>query len=652
MTRPIIIAIAGIFFFNLSAHTQSVAINNDGAAADASAALDIKSTAKGILVPRMTQAERDAILTPANGLLIYQTNNTPGFYFYNGSSWVSIIATSSGWNTSGNGGTNPPTDFFGTTDDKPIYFRLFNTNAGRWDHVKANYLIGLNAGSALSTGTTNVGIGMNVLTNTNSGNGNTAIGHRAMNSNTSGAINTGVGQDVLYSNTGGISNAALGYRAQYSNSTGSHNVAIGYQSFYSNTTGDYNTSVGNEALYSGSTSKYNTAVGSSALYKTTTGQNNVALGNAALYNNTTASLSVAVGDSALYNNTSGNGNTAVGGGALFSNTTGNGNTGLGYKGLNKNVTGSYNLALGHLALSQMTGGQDNVAVGSTALTSLTSGNYNVAVGSGSLQSNSGASYNTAVGNKALENGLSSYNTAVGAYSMNSTVTGFSNTAIGLNSLQTNVSGDENIAVGERSLYSTVGNNNTGVGFRSLYTNGTGSDNTAIGHYADVGSSTLTNATAIGSGAIVYKSNGMVFGNSSVNNWGFAVSPTNGHALEVGTNITNGNGAYLSTTGNWVNTSDKFKKEDFVALDGKELLDKIMRLPVTRWKYKGSNEYHIGPMAQDFYQLFGLGSDNITISTIDPSGIALAAIQELKKENDELRNICKDLQEQITKLVNK
>ncbi|MFI5172704.1 MAG: hypothetical protein ACHQFW_09945 [Chitinophagales bacterium] len=65
---------------------------------NASSALEIVSTSQGVLVPRMTKSQRDAILTPATGLLIYQTNSTPGFYFFNGSTWAAV--TAKGANTS------------------------------------------------------------------------------------------------------------------------------------------------------------------------------------------------------------------------------------------------------------------------------------------------------------------------------------------------------------------------------------------------------------------------------------------------------------------------------------------------------------------------------------------------------------------------
>ena len=61
---------------------------------DASAALDITSTTGGLLVPRMTETQRDAITSPATGLMVFQTNGTAGFYCYNGSSWVEVAAIS------------------------------------------------------------------------------------------------------------------------------------------------------------------------------------------------------------------------------------------------------------------------------------------------------------------------------------------------------------------------------------------------------------------------------------------------------------------------------------------------------------------------------------------------------------------------------
>ncbi len=80
-----------------------VAINTDGAIPASSAMLDIKSTSKGLLVPRMTAAQRTAIGSPATGLLVYQNDGTTGFYYYNGSTWT-LVGSGSGssqWTTTG-----------------------------------------------------------------------------------------------------------------------------------------------------------------------------------------------------------------------------------------------------------------------------------------------------------------------------------------------------------------------------------------------------------------------------------------------------------------------------------------------------------------------------------------------------------------------
>jgi uncharacterized protein (TIGR02145 family) len=64
-----------------------------------SAKLDVNSTSQGFLPPRMTQAQRMAIATPAAGLLVYQIDNTAGYYYYTGANWVSIEGSGAGSNS-------------------------------------------------------------------------------------------------------------------------------------------------------------------------------------------------------------------------------------------------------------------------------------------------------------------------------------------------------------------------------------------------------------------------------------------------------------------------------------------------------------------------------------------------------------------------
>jgi len=74
--------------FGTVCFAQSVGINSDGSAPDGSAMLDVSSTDKGFLAPRMTAEQRGSITSPVAGLLVYQTDGEIGYYEYNGSSWV------------------------------------------------------------------------------------------------------------------------------------------------------------------------------------------------------------------------------------------------------------------------------------------------------------------------------------------------------------------------------------------------------------------------------------------------------------------------------------------------------------------------------------------------------------------------------------
>ncbi len=68
-----------------------VAINTDGSPADASSMLDVKSTEKGFLPPRMTEVQMNAINNPAEGLIVYCTDCNPkGPYYFDGINWVNF----------------------------------------------------------------------------------------------------------------------------------------------------------------------------------------------------------------------------------------------------------------------------------------------------------------------------------------------------------------------------------------------------------------------------------------------------------------------------------------------------------------------------------------------------------------------------------
>lgn len=113
-----------------------------------------------------------------------------------------------------------------------------------------------------------------------------------------------------------------------------------------------------------------------------------------------------------------------------------------------------------------------------------------------------------------------------------------------------------------------------------------------------------------------------------------LSTTTISGLRVGT-LESDSGAYLSEGGAWVNASSRERKENFATTSAEEILEKIAALPVYSWNYKAedSSVVHVGPMAEDFYDIFHLGGENgnKNISTIDPAGIALAGIKALNEK---------------------
>ncbi|MES1218905.1 MAG: hypothetical protein ABUT20_25590, partial [Bacteroidota bacterium] len=89
------ILLFAIFLTVIFTHAQNVAINTDGTTANASSLLDVKSTTKGMLMPRMTSAQRTAISSPALGLLVFDTD-TKTVWAYDGNSWKNLYTSGGG----------------------------------------------------------------------------------------------------------------------------------------------------------------------------------------------------------------------------------------------------------------------------------------------------------------------------------------------------------------------------------------------------------------------------------------------------------------------------------------------------------------------------------------------------------------------------
>ena len=413
--RKILLSLLLINGLAIRPHAQSMSINTDGSIPDASSILDIKSSAKGLLIPRMNSAQRSAIATPATGLMVFDTTSKTLFYF-NGTSWANISA---GWSLGGNGGTNSTTQFIGTTDNAPLVIKVNNELAG---------LVG-------STAASNTTWGYRALKNNNGGTENVALGYLAMASNVTGMANTAMGTGSMYYNTSGYYNSATGYQSLANNTTGSTNTADGASALFHNTTGSNNTATGSFALTANTTGVANTANGSFSLITNTTGINNTANGVNALYSNVTGSNNVAVGANSSYSNTTGGDNTAIGSQAMTYNTSGISNTATGARAMITNTTGSRNTANGLNAMYANNTGADNTATGFQSLASNTEGTWNTAAGANALFNNTTGFFNTAIGYQSINSiTTGSYNTAIGAF-CNVGANNLSNsTAIGYNTV--------------------------------------------------------------------------------------------------------------------------------------------------------------------------------------------------------------------------
>ena len=118
-------------------------------------------------------------------------------------------------------------------------------------------------------------------------------------------------------------------------------------------------------------------------------------------------------------------------------------------------------------------------------------------------------------------------------------------------------------------------------------------------------------------------------------------------------------AYVVNAGSFNQTSDQNLKEKFAPINSREVLERVANLPISNWNFKTAEQTrHIGPMAQDFYAAFNVGTDDKHIATVDESGVALAAIQglnqkleeQLKLKDDKISALEKRLAD-LEKLVN-
>ena len=574
----LIMALLTILNLNLSLNLISqVAVNTSGEAADGSAMLDVSSTDKGILIPRLTKAERDAITVSSEriGLLIYQTDNTPGFYFYNGSAWVVV----------GDGATSINSLYDGVSDGNSVFL---GAGAGDNDDGTTNY---------------NTGTGIFALKEVIGGDYNSAFGTEALRDLETGKYNVGFGRASLLQNIAGNYNVALGANAGYS-LTGSGNILIGYNAGFDETAINnklfiHNSHISTPLIYGefdNSLLRINGTLDINNAYQLPTIDGTVGqtfktdgsgiltwsddggatslndLSDAATDNNSlflgvdaggnddgTTNFNTGTGVWSLKDVTSGSHNSAMGTTALQQLTTGTQNTAFGMGALNYVTTNSNNTAIGKEAGKKVTG-SGNIFIGNEAAKTQAAisnklfidnsdtvapliygdfendlvrvnGDLEVTGSMGEIDNLSDGKtggYSVFLGIDAGANDDGSYNnnTAIGHNALYTNTTGSYNNAVGINALKSNISGGDNNAIGDCALQNnTTGEGNTACGSMTLYSNIAGSYNTALGGYALEFNKTGNNNVAIGYDAFKGSSynsgsyNTAIGSNSSRNNSG-------------------------------------------------------------------------------------------------------------------------------------
>ncbi|MHC1775001.1 MAG: tail fiber domain-containing protein [Lentimicrobium sp.] len=294
---------------SFSGYSQGVAINSDNSPPDPSAMLDVKSTTKGVLVPRMTFAQRNAIVSPAAGLMIYQTDNTPGFYFNSRTpanpSWQRGEGVFENFNgTVRNTGNNTSDHFVFGHAALPQPGEILNTRLFFFDKGKGAFRIGNPFGQnwatdSLGSGSLAVGLGAKARGNYSVAFGlGEAMGYSSFSAGITaraiGANSSALGNGVAYGETSfaagvgeayGLNSAAFGWATKaiglgsfatgqiteangdYSAAFGQSTVATGNRSFAA---GWFNNVTGSESAAFG-TSNFTQGISSMAVGKENSG---------------------------------------------------------------------------------------------------------------------------------------------------------------------------------------------------------------------------------------------------------------------------------------------------------------------------------------------------------------------------------------------
>lgn len=262
----------------------------------------------------------------------------------------------------------------------------------------------------------------------------------------------------------------------------------------------------------------------------------------------------------------------------------------------------------------------NIGYGSAAF-----GENTRASGSNSFAANLAT---TASGDESVALGNNGTASADRAFAFNGTASAVGAVAIGSGAQATN---DDALALGPSSIAGglasitigpSIANGNFGVAI-GLQNSASGQFSVAIGKNARTanrqGSVVLGDACASFSSDSVYPTANNQFVARGCGGIRFFTTQN----LSAGVEVAAGGGS-------WSSISDRSRKENFLALDGEEVLFRLRSVPVTTWNYLTQERSirHAGPVAQDFHAAFGLGESDVLINSVDIDGVNMAAVKAL------------------------
>jgi hypothetical protein len=220
-----------------------------------------------------------------------------------------------------------------------------------------------------------------------------------------------------------------------------------------------------------------------------------------------------------------------------------------------------------------------------------------------------------------------------------------------------IGGGINNIIQSAAIYSTIGGGQYNTNNAQYATIPGGYKNSVSGNYSFAGG---VNAHAVNAGCFVWADSyiaGNPFTSSADNQVSFRCN--GGVLFTSGSGATDQTVSWTPGSASWSFSSDRNLKDNFSPLDLQVISEKVCKLPLCEWSYKGFSQRHIGPMAQDFHAIFPLNDNDKMLDDADLHGVELAAIQGLNQKVDEKMKAkdaeIKQLQQnvaQLKEMVNK